>query len=151
MINAALNRDFLHEPSRAANLAVIFAAGLVAWLISALLDRPVLKLILLMLAVLGYYALAQTLLNTTGFYLILLSPVLALTGSGVVWLVWERVIDRLEKQKLRRTLDRYVSKDVVKELVDNPASFLNTLGRRAKADHGALLLTCAASRRSPSR
>jgi adenylate cyclase len=132
MINAALNGDFLRETSRGANLALIVTAGLVAWLISALIDRPMLKLLMLVAAALGYYTIVQLLFNTTGLYPILMTPVLALVGSGVTWLVWERVIELLEKQKLRRTLDRYVSRDVVKELVDNPESFLNTLGGARK-------------------
>jgi adenylate cyclase len=62
----------------------------------------------------------------------LLSPLLVFAGSGTTSLVWEYVMERREKHRLRRTLNRYVSKDVVKELVDNPASFLNTLGGRRR-------------------
>jgi adenylate cyclase len=38
------------------------------------------------------------------------------------------VLDRLEKARMRRTFERYVSRDVVKELLDNPEGWLNTLG-----------------------
>jgi len=33
----------------------------------------------------------------------------------------------MDKRRVRRTLERYVSKDVVKEVLDNPASFFNSL------------------------
>jgi adenylate cyclase len=127
-INAALHGDFLRETSRAVNLALIGGGGLLAWLLGAFIDRRFTRLVLLAGALAGSVGLAQVLFNQAGFYPILLSPLLALAGSGITWSVWEQVIDRREKQKLRRTLDRYVSKDVVKELVDNPQSFLNTLG-----------------------
>ncbi|MEI8342394.1 MAG: adenylate/guanylate cyclase domain-containing protein, partial [Verrucomicrobiota bacterium] len=38
------------------------------------------------------------------------------------------VFDRLERARTRRTLERYVSKDVAGELLDNPESYLNSLG-----------------------
>ena len=70
---------------------------------------------------------AFVLFNTAGFCLKLLSPNLALLASGGVGLVWERVVEQRERLRVRRTLERYVSRDVVKEVLDNPESYLNTL------------------------
>jgi adenylate cyclase len=127
-INAALNRDFLHETSRSVNFALIIGGGALAWALGAWIRRPLLRLVLLITALAGYYATSQTVFNTAGFLPILLSPLVALAGSGITWSVWEQVLERVEKARLRRTFERYVSRDVVKELVDNPQSFLNTLG-----------------------
>jgi adenylate cyclase len=60
--------------------------------------------------------------------LALVPPLFAANGSGLVWLIIEQVIDRLEKARTRRTLERYVSKDLVREILDNPASLLTALG-----------------------
>jgi adenylate cyclase len=49
-------------------------------------------------------------------------------GSGLTWSVWEQVLDRLERQRMRRTLERYVGQDVAHEVLDNPTSYLNSLG-----------------------
>ena len=125
-MNAALNRDFLHETSPSVDLALIIGAGVLAWALGWI-RRPFARLLLLVAAVIGYYAASQTIFNTAGYLPILLSPMLALAGSGITWSVWEQVLDRVEKARLRRTFERYVSRDVVKELVDNPQSFLNTL------------------------
>lgn len=131
-INAALNDDFLHETSLAADLALIFGAGAVAWLLGALIRHPFLRLALLAATLVGFYALVQFLYNRSGFFPVLLSPLLALGGSGITWSVWQQVLDVLEKARLRRTFERYVSRDVVKELVDNPQGWLNTLGGQRK-------------------
>jgi adenylate cyclase len=137
-VNAALNNDFVSETSYATNLALIFLAGIIAWLLAAFLARPFLRLVIIIGASLGYFALALLLFDffgiqsggahTSGLAVMLLGALLAFVGSGFTWLVWEQVLDRIEKAKMRRTLERYVSKDVVRELLDNPQSYLNSLG-----------------------
>ncbi|HEX8295983.1 MAG TPA: adenylate/guanylate cyclase domain-containing protein [Chthoniobacteraceae bacterium] len=127
-INAALNGDFLHESSFPVNLALIFGAGGVAWMFGAWVRRPLLRLILLLSALAGYVALVQLLYNSAGFFPILLSPLLALGTSGFTWSVWEQVLDLREKARLRKTLQRYVSRDVARELLENPQSWLSTVG-----------------------
>jgi adenylate cyclase len=131
-INAALNRDFLHETSRAANLALILAAGALAWLLCAGIRKPLVRLVVLSGALAAYYGVVQWLFNATGFFPVLLSPLLALGTSGIAWSVWEQVLDLRDKARLRRTFERYVSRDIVKELLDNPQSYLNTLGGQRK-------------------
>lgn len=131
-INAALNGDFLHETSRGENLALIGAGGVLAWLLGSMVRKPVQRAVMLLGSILAIYIAAQLLFNLAGIFPILLSPLVALAGSGFTWSAWEQLHDWLEKQKLRKTFERYVSKDVVKELVDNPQSFLNSLSGERK-------------------
>jgi adenylate cyclase len=131
-MNAALNRDFLYATTPAANYALIFGAGALAWVCSIFVQRPLGRFFLIGAVLLGYYAVVQWLFNTMGWYPLLLSPLLTFGGSGTTSLVWEYVVERREKHRLRRTLNRYVSKDVVRELVDNPDTFLNSLRGRRK-------------------
>ena len=129
-LNAALNRDFLREPSKAANLLSIFGAGLLAWLLSAFVAQPLLRFGLLILTSAAFF-LAGLLVYSPGWgavVLCLAPPLLAINSSGIVWLTVEQVLDRIEKNRTRRTLERYVSKDLVKDILDNPASLLTTLG-----------------------
>lgn len=131
-INAALNGDFLHETPLAADLALIAGAGALAWMLGVWVRKPMLRLVILAAALAGYYGVVQWLFNVTGFFPVLLSPLLALGGSGLAWSVWEQVLDLRDKARLRRTFERYVSRDIVKELLDNPQSYLNTLGGQRK-------------------
>ena len=51
-------------------------------------------------------------------------PVLtAFLLSGLFSLGYEYAMERIEKLRTRRTLERYVSKNLVKEILDNPDSF----------------------------
>ena len=130
-LNAALTRDFLHETSRRENVILIILAGLAAWLFGRFVRDPLIRSAALTGFALALYGLAQILYNTTGFLPIVLSPLLALVSSGASFSIIEQVVERMEKAKLRRTFERYVSKDIVKELVDNPEGWLNaTKGQR---------------------
>src|SRR5205085_8619751 len=90
--------------------------------------KPMVRLVVLLGALAGFYGVVQLLFNATGFFPVLLSPLLALGTSSFAWSVWEQVLDLRDKARLRRTFERYVSRDVVKELVDNPESYLNSVG-----------------------
>ncbi|TCO89697.1 adenylate cyclase [Chthoniobacter flavus] len=126
-LNSALKGDFLTDLSTQANLALVVLGGIMAWLLGAWVRRPLLRLFVLALAILAYYEIAQNLANNYNLIPSLLSPLITLIASGIVWAAWEQVLDRIEKQRTRKALDRYVGKDVAREVLDNPASFLNTL------------------------
>jgi len=53
---------------------------------------------------------------------------LALFTSGFTWSAWEQVLDRMERQRTRRALNRYVGHDVAREVMDNPQTYFNSLG-----------------------
>ena len=127
-LNAALNRDLITETSTAEDAALIFGGGLLAWVLGAWIRRPLLRLFVLAVTMFAYYEAAQYLANEFNLIPLLLSPLLALAASGITWSAWEQVLDRVEQLRTRRMLERYVSKDVVHEVLDNPQSFLNSLG-----------------------
>jgi adenylate cyclase len=47
--------------------------------------------------------------------------------SGLFGLAFEYTLDVMEKLRTRRTLERYVSKNLVKEILDNPDSYYHSL------------------------
>ena len=59
--------------------------------------------------------------------------------SGLFSLGYEYAMERIEKLRTRRTLERYVSKNLVKEILDNPGSFYSSLkGVRIPGDDPVL-------------
>jgi adenylate cyclase len=133
-LDAALRQRFLHPTSPLTDLLSMAIAGALAWILGTIIKRPLRRLITVAGMVLGFFAACQFAANSFDLLPILLSPLLVFTGSSLTWFTWEQAIDRAEKTRIRRTLERYVSKDVVKEVLDNPQSFLNSLnGERRPA------------------
>ena len=126
-LNAALHRDFLWETSLSFDLIIICLAGFGAWVTGVVIRRPGVRLSVLV-ALGGLYLLSVWLLfNRQGLLTILATPLLVLGSSGVGCFFYDLLLEGLEKRELRRTLERYVSKDVVSELLDKRQSYLNTL------------------------
>src|SRR5437773_4681837 len=123
----ALGREFLRPTPREVGLALVGAAGLIAWLLIVFLRRPLLCLGALVVITSAYLGTARLFYDKSGL-LILTVPVLsALLLSGVFLLGFEYALERLEKLRTRRTLERYVSKNLVAEVLENPDSYYSSL------------------------
>jgi len=66
------------------------------------------------------------------FFLPIVHPLAAILLCGLATAVTDVSLERKERGRLRGTLERYVSKDVVREIVENPTSYLHTLGGQRK-------------------
>lgn len=126
-LNAALHGEYLHEPSAAGEIAYFVAAALVAFGVS-LMPAPWLRLLLMFALVIGYAGLALLLYNSAGVFVPFVAP--AVIGLGAV--MFNEVADyrreRIEKARLRATLEQYVGEPVVRQLLDDPSSYVNALG-----------------------
>lgn len=136
IINAALHREFLNEPSLAAQSLVIIVAGVFALAFCFLVHQPVKRFLLVMLLTAAYWVVSYIVFNRSGAgfnVLLVLVPTVALVSSSSIAVTYDYFLERLEKRRVRKTLERYVSRDVVKELLDNPETFFNARGgiRRA--------------------
>lgn len=124
---AAMDREFLRATPMRTNYALVAGAGILAWVLLAAVRRPIWALMSLVAAAGLYLAIARVAYDRAGL-LILVVPVLgAFLLSGLFSLVYEFALERLEKLRTRRTLERYVSKNLVKEILDSPNSFFDTL------------------------
>jgi hypothetical protein len=65
--------------------------------------------------------------DKTGLLLLTVPVLAALLLSGSFSLGFEYAVERLEKLRTRRTLERYVSKNLVKEILENPDSYYSSL------------------------
>jgi adenylate cyclase len=124
---AAMNHQFLRATPANAGLGLVGAAGLAAWLLVAFLRRPLLCLGALVLITASYLGAARLCYDGTGLLLLTVPVLSALVFSGSFSLGFEYALERLEKLRTRRTLERYVSKNLVKEILENPDSYYSTL------------------------
>ena len=136
IINAALHGEFLRETSQRASLLIIALAGLLAAALCFIFREPVKRLLVVFALCAGYWFLAKYLFEHASLFipaampLLILpvaAPLLVLFVGSVVVLSFDFLLERLDKARVRKTLERYVSKNVVKELLDNPETFFNSL------------------------
>ena len=124
---AAMNHEFLRATPEKAGLALVGAAGLVAWLLVAFLRRPLLCLGTLVLITAAYLGTARLCYDGTGLLLLTVPVLSALLLSGILSLGFEYALEWRERVRTRRTLERYVSKNLVKEVLENPDSYYSSL------------------------
>ncbi len=124
---AAMNHEFLRPTPPKAGLALVGAAGLAAWLLVAFLRRPLLCLGTLVLITVAYLGAARLCYDGTGLLLLTVPVLSVLVLSGLFSLGFEYALERLEKLRTRRTLERYVSRNLVREVLENPDSYYSSL------------------------
>jgi adenylate cyclase len=124
---AAMNHEFLRSTPRNIGLALVCAAGLAAWSLIAFFRRPVFCVGGLILISVGYLAASRFFYDSTGLLLLTVPVLSAFLSSGSVSLGFEYILERREKLRTRRTLERYVSKNLVKEVLENPDSYYSSL------------------------
>ena len=124
---ATLDHEFLTETPINVDFILVAVAGLVAWTVVAFLRRPFLAFVTLLLIAAAHLGLARILYDRAGLLLMVVPPLAAFLASGVSGLGFEYVLERLEKLRTRRTLERYVSKNLVKEILDNPGGYYSSM------------------------
>jgi adenylate cyclase len=124
---AALGHEFLRATPARIGLALVCGAGLVAWLLVAFVRKPLVCLGGLVAITAGYLVAARLLYDNTGLLLLTVPVLSALVPSGSFSLGFEYFLERLEKVRTRRTLERYVSKNLVKEILENPDGYYGSL------------------------
>jgi adenylate cyclase len=124
---AALGHEFLQPTPAKTGLALVGAAGVLAWLLIAFLRRPMLCLGALVAITAAYLGAARFFYDTTGLLLLTVPVLSALLLSGLFSLGFEYALERIDKLRTRRTLERYVSKNLVKEILENPDGYYSTL------------------------
>ena len=124
---AGAAREFLTYTPLPMVYTLVAGAGVLAWGVVALIRRPLLALALLIGVTLAYLAAARVLYDARGFFLLTVPVLSAFLASGLLSLGFEYWLERLEKLRTRRTLERFVSKNLVKEVLENPGSYYNTL------------------------
>ena len=124
---AALGHEFLRPTPPKVGLTLVAAAGLIAWSLVALVRKPLICLGALVAITAAYLGMARLLYDNTGLLLLTVPVLAALVLSGSFSLGFEYILERLEKLRTRRTLERYVSKNVVREILENPDSYYSSL------------------------
>lgn len=127
-INAALHHEFIYELSPIANLMCIGFAALTA-VIATLVFRSLWTRLILIAVIAGGTILSSlACFNWAATYLSVVAPLNVLGTTTLFGLICDFATERIERMRVRRVLERYVSRDVVHELVDHPDMYRDSLG-----------------------
>jgi len=131
---AAMDREFLRNTRLSTDYGLVCAAGLLAWGIVGFVRRPLFCILLLFAVSAAYVGAARLFYDRFGLFILAVPVLAAFSLSGASSLGFQYALERLEKLRMRRTLERYVSRNLVKEILENPAGYYDTLrGRRKEA------------------
>lgn len=130
-LNAAIQKAFITRPPPIAHLLMVAVAALLAFFLSKNLRKPIPQFVSLLAGNAFFLGLAWVAYNYFHLWPIIIAPLIALNGAGILSIVYELVAEQLERARTRRTLERYVSRNLVRELLDNQQEFLDSsMGKR---------------------
>ena len=112
--------------------ATCLVLGLVAFVVSSRMARPLVVLAALGGLLVVYVGGAFALFDLADFVPGMLLPGATLVLSGLTCFAYDFALERREKTRVRRSLERYVSRDVVRELLDSDSDVLAQLGGTRK-------------------
>jgi adenylate cyclase len=124
---AALDHEFLSNTSLTTDYALVCIAGLLAWVVVAFVRRPLLSILIMVVLGAAYLGGVRLSYDRAGLFVLTVPVLSAFLISGVFSLGFEYALERIEKLRTRRTLERYVSKNLVKEILENPDSYYHSL------------------------
>src|SRR5437867_358486 len=124
---ASLDQEFLSETPIKVDFVLVLLGGLTAWTVVAFLRRPLLCFATLLAIAAAYLGLARIIYDRFGLLVMVVPTLSTFLASGLCGLGFEYALERLEKLRTRRTLERYVSKNLVKEILDNPGGYYNSM------------------------
>ena len=89
--------------------------------------HPLVKLLLLAAGCAGYLGGAGFVFARWGLILVVAAPVWTVAGGGVLGIAMQVAVERLEKLRVRRTLEKYVSRPVAAEILRHGDEYANSL------------------------
>ncbi|MEW6007755.1 MAG: adenylate/guanylate cyclase domain-containing protein [bacterium] len=122
VIHNILNNYYLLKTSKWLRMAIILISGIIIGLISSVcsLKRGG---ILSGFILFGYIITAFIFFETKGLWLEMVPPSFSMGFTFLTVWLWRFQTEEKEKRKVRGMFSRYVSKDVVEQLVSNPDAF----------------------------
>jgi adenylate cyclase len=104
------------------------AAAFLAVALSLCVRSPYLRLGGLLLCNAGAASFGLFLFNHASVFVPIVGPALEMNGVVLLGLISDFALERVDKARVRRTLERYVSRDVVREMLDQPKAYAQSLG-----------------------
>jgi len=130
LIGALLRQSFIFPSSWAADLILEAFMAAFALGVCLFIGNALLKVLLLVLATLIVFASAQFFFSQENVMMSMTPPLFCLLATGSFGILAQYSIEQFERRRTRNLLERYVSKNVAKTILDDTRSFLDSLRGR---------------------
>ncbi|MEA3187613.1 MAG: adenylate cyclase [Chthoniobacter sp.] len=127
-LNALLHHEFIRELPHVNDLEFIVLGGLISWALWLFIQTPWLRFCAMLGVSAAWLMAAVELFNHAGIYILAFTPLMVVNFNSGIALLYEVVLERRESTRVRGTLERYVSRNVVRELLDHPQDYTRALG-----------------------
>ena len=124
---AALEHQFLRAAPAPVGYALICGAAALAWALAGFVRKPLICLIGLVVLAATYLGMARLLYDWSGLFILVVPTLAVFLLGGSFSLGVDFTLERIERMRTRRTLERYVSRNVVNQLLENPSAYHETL------------------------
>lgn len=131
-LNALLNHEFLTEAPLWLNLMLVALGGVLPLIIITCIRNPLGRIGAAILVNAAGLVAAYELYNHAGVIVAVVTPLVLFNINAVNALFYEAMAVRREGRHVRKTLERYVSRDVVAKLLDQREAFVASLGGTLK-------------------
>jgi adenylate cyclase len=124
---AVLAHEFVFIAPLSVGFATIIGGGILSWIVVAFIRRPFLCFVTLLALAGSYLVAVRVVYDQLGYLVLVIPPVGTFLVSGLSGFAFEYLLERIEKVRTRRTLERYVSKNIVREILDNPGGYYSSM------------------------
>ncbi len=125
---ATLAGEFYTRADWRLGLGAIWLGAVAGFVVIGFVTRPVLKLALLFGVGIEYLAVVLAVYDGLDVIVPVVPPVLAGFSGGILAFGFDFAIERRREIRLRRTLERYTSRELVSEILANREDYLESLG-----------------------
>jgi adenylate cyclase len=130
MMATLLQDGSLREPSQSTAFLLTLSAVILALGICLGIPQALLKGFLLAGATAAFFAACQFAFSKENLVLPMMPPLFCLIATGSFGIIFEYALEQIERRRYRNVLDRYVSKNVAKTILEDRRSFVEALKGR---------------------
>jgi adenylate cyclase len=127
---ALLDRTALAETSPAFNVALALCATILALAICLWINQALLKVLLLIGTTVAFFAACQFAFTKGDLVVAMMAPLFCFVATGLFGIILQFALEQIERRRYRNVLDRYVSENVAKTILEDRRSFVEALKGR---------------------
>lgn len=131
-IAALKERAFLDSLPDIWGLYLALFLGILAPVLLFLYESTSLKVLCFLTGGAAYLAVVFAIFEQMNLVVPVVFPMLAYTGNGLTTLLYQYIREQREKNRIRGTLDRYISSEVASEILEDREDYFDALGGQRK-------------------